>query len=103
MLSNDLGKSIVYMLIGSGVHFIPSDLKDNKHVAKVADKCIQNAGSKTTEFGLNFITNILLPSLLNAINGPEIKVANKFRVNSDNTDEDNVLDLVEFMEAKKVI
>lgn len=103
MLNNDIGKSIVYMLIGSGIHFIPSDLKDNKHFAKVAEKCIQNAGSKTTEFGFNFVTTFLLPSLLNAINGPEIKVANKFRISSDNNDEDNVLDLIEFMQSKKAI
>ena len=43
-LEDPMGKALLSLLVGSGVHFIPVEtLQQNKHLQKVADKCVQNA------------------------------------------------------------
>lgn len=96
------GKAILSIIVGSGVKFIPVDIiQENPHLQKVAEKCIQNAGSEGAQYALNLATTFILPALLNAIqNNPQISLlegmnsADKLRVstpanNQQVSEEDN--------------
>ena len=101
-LDTPAGKSILSILVGSGVRFIPADIvQSNPHLQKVAEKCIQNAGSEGAQYAFNLATTFILPALLNAIqSNPQISLlegvnsADKLRVstpanNQQVSEEDN--------------
>lgn len=97
-IETDLGKSALSALIGAGIHLAPNDkIKNNTHIQKVADKCIQNASSKGIEHGANLAMNFILPALLNAVNTPQAKslelLSSKLRVNPiDDQIEDEIFE-----------
>lgn len=75
-LEDPMGKALLSLLVGSGVHFIPLEtFQQNKHLQKVADKCVQNASSEGVQQVVNLALKFVLPALTNAIsNNPQIKV-----------------------------
>lgn len=75
-LEDPIGKAFLSLLVGSGVHFIPVEtLQQNKHLQKVADKCVQNASSEGVQQAVNLAINFILPALTNAIsNNPQLKM-----------------------------
>jgi len=115
-IKTPIGKAILSMLVGSGIHFIPADfLQQNKHLQKVADKCVQNAGSEGVQAAFNMVMTFVLPALMGAINdNPQLKALDslegKFRVpvpeTNDNVDKKleeliEIPDLAKFAANKK--
>ena len=76
-MNSQLGKICLAMMVGTGIKFIPVNLlQENKSLQKIAEKCVENAGSQGTQFALNGAMNILLPALLGAIqDNPQLKLA----------------------------
>jgi hypothetical protein len=113
-IKTPIGKAFLSMLVGSGIHFIPADfLQQNKHLQKVADKCVQNAGSEGVQAVFNLAMTFVLPALMGAINdNPQIKalesLEGKFRVPVPENKNDETLagladipDLAKFAANKK--
>jgi hypothetical protein len=111
-IKTPIGKAFLSMLVGSGIHFIPADfLQQNKHLQKVADKCVQNAGSEGVQAVFNLAMTFLLPALMGAINdNPQIKalesLEGKFRVpvpenKERHVDDIDIPDLAKFAANKK--
>lgn len=99
-LNSPVGKIILSIAVGAGVRFIPLDfIQQNPHMQKVAEKCVENAGSKGTQFALNGVMNFVLPAVLGAIqDNPQLKLAEQIGALTTPTKtrvEPNVKDLVE--------
>ena len=77
-LDTPAGKSILSILVGSGVRFIPADIvQQNPHLQKVAEKCIQNAGSEGAQYAFKLATSYIMPALLNAVkDSPQLNMLN---------------------------
>ena len=68
-VEHPMGKATLSLMLGAGIHFIPVEMiQGNKHLQKVAEKCIQNASSEGTQVALNAALNFVLPAMLNAVN-----------------------------------
>lgn len=76
-LNSPVGKILLSIAVGAGVRFIPLDfIQQNPHMQKVAEKCVENAGSQGTQFALNGVMNFVLPAVLGAIqDNPQLKLA----------------------------
>lgn len=87
IINSEFGKMAISMAIGSSVHLMPIDsIKDNVHIQKLSDKCIENAGSKATQYFIN----VFMTSIMQAINSNE-----KFRVESINQFNQEIIEEVE--------
>lgn len=99
-LNSPVGKILLSIAVGAGVRFIPLDfIQQNPHMQKVAEKCVENAGSNGTQFALNGVMNFVLPAVLGAIqDNPQLKLAEQIGALTTPTKtrvEPNVKDLVE--------
>ena len=99
-LNSPVGKILLSIAVGTGVRFIPIDfIQQNPHMQKVAEKCVENAGSKGTQFALNGVMNFVLPAVLGAIqDNPQLKLAEQIGALTTPTKarvESNVKDLAD--------
>lgn len=114
MMNHPVGKVALAMMVGSGINLLPVEyVKNNTHIQKIGEKCIQNAGAQGTQFALEGVMNFLLPALMNAIqDNPQIKMLDqlnsgaKLRVDapkSEKNEDEDIPDLHEVvnMSAKK--
>lgn len=90
IFESSLGKAGLASAIGAGIHFIPVDaVQNNKHIQKVADKCVQNASSTVTEEAINSLLGLVLPAIMGAINtSPQLQAIEK--LNALSTKEDDI-------------
>lgn len=77
-LDSPAGKSLLSIAVGSGVRFIPADIvQQNPHLQKVAEKCIQNAGSEGAQYAFKLATSYIMPALLGAVkDSPQLNMLN---------------------------
>lgn len=77
-LDSPAGESLLSILVGSGVKFIPADvIQQNPHLQKVAEKCIQNAGSQGAQYAFKLATSYIMPALLGAVkDSPQLNMLN---------------------------
>lgn len=68
MMNHPMGKSLLAMMVGSGIELLPIEaVQNNPHIKKIGEKCIQNAGSEGVQFALEGAMKYVLPALMNAI------------------------------------
>lgn len=68
MMNHPMGKSLLALMVGSGIELLPVEaVKNNPHIQKIGEKCIQNAGSDGVQFALEGAIKYVLPALMNAI------------------------------------
>lgn len=68
MMNHPMGKSLLALMVGSGIELLPVEaVKNNPHIQKIGEKCIQNAGSQGVQFALEGAMKYVLPALMNAI------------------------------------
>lgn len=89
IFESSLGKAGLASAIGAGIHFIPVDaVQNNKHIQKVADKCVQNASSTVTEEAINSLLGLVLPAIMGAINtSPQLQAIEKLNALSAKEDD----------------
>ena len=105
MMNHPMGKSLLAMMVGSGIHFIPVEyVQNNPHIQKIGEKCIQNAGSEGVQFALEGAIKYVLPALMSAIqSNPQLSLleqvnpGDKLRVpaSASASKEENIPDLNE--------
>lgn len=93
-LSSKLG--FVFLNFAIGLLVNNSNI-ENKHINKISEKCMQNVSAIGVEQVINFTTNFILPSLLEAINSN--KAIENYRVEelTENINDD----LIEELELNK--
>lgn len=68
MMNHPMGKSLLALMVGSGIELLPVEaVKNNPHIQKIGEKCIQNAGSEGVQFALEGAMKYVLPALMGAI------------------------------------
>jgi hypothetical protein len=103
-LTSPAGISILFALVGAGIHFIPAKLsQDNIHIQKIGDKCIQSCSAIGSEHLINLAINFVLPAITNAISSnKQIAAIEMLEAKPKaivNVEEDSDIDLYEKLAA----